>query len=1467
MHDSTQGRDPLERLEEDFIARLRRGEQPTIAEYEAQLPDRATEVRQHLSLIALIERHKPAIGEPGETTATIDPAEVLALLEPSTTPGSLGKLDHYEVLRLLGRGGFGTVVKAFDQTLQRLVAIKLLNPELAATSPPRKRFLREAVSAAAVKHENVVQVYSVEEKPFPYLVMEFVEGRTLQQRMDEAGPLELPELLHLARQIAAGLAAAHDSGLIHRDIKPSNILLERGALARVKITDFGLARTVDAASITQSGVALGTPLYMSPEQTAGSKVDHRSDLFSFGSLLYAMAAGHAPFRAPTMVAVLRRVAEDTPRPLQDIIPELPDRLVALINTLLAKNPDDRCQTAREVYERLDAIQRDLQAGKLVTRASSPQPVADTPTSGPPARRRTRRTVWIGVAMLLLLLAGVAVLEATHVTHVTGLFDHGTERVSSTGSADDATPGHEGNPATLPPPTADSERALARWVLSQPNRRLLVYPTEGAGLVQIDHPENLPKGPFEVHGIYLYESFKLSDQDLALVGMANALRVLALGTFGRPAADVTAAQVTDQGMAALFSPSVCRSLSTLSCFALFPKVSDQGYRRALDRASALQGLQLTLPPGKGGFVSSLSLPRLENFELLGGEGATSGVFEGLSSRMPELTSLTVGGQGQTERDLGELSRLDLLRRLALTGAGITDASLSSIIKLSKLRSLDLSGNPLVTDKGGERLSTMTALEELNLQGTGVGERTCAAMASLPALKTLNLGLTRVKDAGIATLSSSKSLRSLDLIGCKRITDASLGALAACRLLRNLRLSVNAQLTEAAVRSLGEALPGCNIESDYVGLKSDSDRLAARWVLSLGTWRSVTIRHDGREEVFQSVDALPKGAFELTGVKLALADPSGVTDDDLARFAGCRHIRELHIDNLFHVTDVGLANFAGSASGLESLTLHNLPGVTDAGLTSFHPGPGLWRLSLQGLGVSDAGVAPFGRCVNLAELELFVLPGVTDAALAAFRGCKALTLLTLQVAETFSDTGLSNFAGCERLKFLLLSGSKRVTDAGLAHFRDCKELEILQLNYLNKVTDAGLAYFSDCPRLSRLGLRETTDVTDAGLAVFGGCKNLQEVSLVCLAKLTDAGLAQFDDVKGLRKLDLNGSPLVTDGGLAHFRACKDLEVLDLDRMPRITEAGLAALGDCRKLYQLRVCLMPAIGDAGIAHFGQCRQMAILQLDHTSVSDACLPVLADFPSLQQLSLLGSRVSRHGYEQLRAVYPAPNFALAWSEPNRGVAEAALALGGAVEVATPEETDARPVTTAADLPAGFFQVRRLSLAGATKPLGKIVDLLPRLSSDRFDRLEDLDLSRIAGFDYALLVPVHGLRALSVADTGLDDNLLASFPKLSTLERLVLDGNRISGRGLPALNNQPALVDLSLARTLVNELTLRYLAELPRLKRLSLAGTALTDAAARGLASLNHLQWLDVSQTKLTPDSIAALKKSLPECSIQATVK
>jgi hypothetical protein len=417
------------------------------------------------------DREKPTIAAPREIPAQPDNGPkkdkgkpALEFLQPSTKPGSLGKLGHYEVLEVLGQGGFGIVVRAFDDKLQRVVAIKVMSSQLASTSPARRRFLREARSSARVRHENVVQIHAIEEQPLPYLVMEYIPGQTLQDRLDQTGPLDVSDVLRIGAQIARGLAEAHEQGIIHRDIKPANILLESGLDQKVKLTDFGLARAADDASLSQSGVIAGTPFYMAPEQANGEPPDARADLFSFGSVLYTMASGRPPFRAATALAVLKRVAEDTPRPIQQIIPEVPQSLCDLIAKLHAKNPAQRFQSAAEVAALLERHLARLQ-----------QPSAQEQPELLEVRRLSkprRVSVWVAAAVALAAVAAALTYPRWRPA-ATGVAKIGTERAGDGG-------GHAQAPAAAPDDLAASQ-LLRSHVLQGPA-------TVRAALIDFDQPQ-------------------------------------------------------------------------------------------------------------------------------------------------------------------------------------------------------------------------------------------------------------------------------------------------------------------------------------------------------------------------------------------------------------------------------------------------------------------------------------------------------------------------------------------------------------------------------------------------------------------------------------------------------------------------------------------------------------------------------------------------------------------------------------------------------------------------------------------------------------------------------------------------------------------------------------------------------------------------------------------------------------------
>ena len=364
----------------------------------------------------------------------------LALLSSEVPmPARLGK---YQIQGQVGRGGMGIVWKALDPDLRRTVAIKILSPHLAQSAVARRRFQREARAAAAINHENVLTIHSVEEQgETPFLVMEFVSGESLKEYIAGRKKLDVIEVIRLSAQIAQGLAAAHAQGVIHRDVKPANVMLHEGA-TRVRLMDFGLARVAfDNADLTSHDHAVGTPAYMAPEQIRGHSVDARADLFSLGCVMYCMVAGYSPFHGKTHAETIHKIIDLVPTCLHDVDPAVPHVLSEMVEKLLVKNPDDRYQSAFEVADVLRRLMVQLNqaptdeivqvlAGRTHARVTTSQPVVK---SQPPAAARG------GWAALLVSVA--VVVAGAFATWK--FWPDGTNATSLTGGSSTA---HGSNPA-------------------------------------------------------------------------------------------------------------------------------------------------------------------------------------------------------------------------------------------------------------------------------------------------------------------------------------------------------------------------------------------------------------------------------------------------------------------------------------------------------------------------------------------------------------------------------------------------------------------------------------------------------------------------------------------------------------------------------------------------------------------------------------------------------------------------------------------------------------------------------------------------------------------------------------------------------------------------------------------------------------------------------------------------------------
>ena len=354
--------------------------------------------------------------------------ELVELWQPSQLADEIGRMGGYRILKLLGSGGMGAVFLAEDSKLHRMVALKVMRPRVAANPDAAERFLREARAAAALRHDHILTIYHVGEADgVPFLATEYLEGESLEDRLRRESPLPTSDVLRIGREIAEGLSVAHAKGFIHRDIKPANVWLEhRSTLPdRVKLLDFGLARSVEGESqLTSSGMILGTPSYMAPEQANCDVIDTRADLFSLGVVLYRMTTGKLPFPGTKAMEILRSLATVTPTSPRSINHEIPSGLSKLIDQLLAKDRDGRPAAAAEVAEKLAAVE-----AAIFDRSANTQPLKGTPAT------TRNRSLLAGFAVTFLLCGIWVIVKNKNGEGIAKLKvpDDGSVTVSATGN--------------------------------------------------------------------------------------------------------------------------------------------------------------------------------------------------------------------------------------------------------------------------------------------------------------------------------------------------------------------------------------------------------------------------------------------------------------------------------------------------------------------------------------------------------------------------------------------------------------------------------------------------------------------------------------------------------------------------------------------------------------------------------------------------------------------------------------------------------------------------------------------------------------------------------------------------------------------------------------------------------------------------------------------------------------------------
>ncbi len=998
-------------------------------------------------------------------TVPADPLD-LYFLNPADQPGVLGTLGNYEVQEVIGQGGMGVVLKAYEPALHRLVAIKVMAPALAGSATARRRFTREAQAAAAVCHDHIVAVYGVyEQAGLPYLVMQYVAGESLQARLDRAGPLEVTEVVRIGLQTASALAAAHAQGLIHRDVKPANLLLENG-VARVKITDFGLARMADDVALTQAGVVAGTPEYMAPEQARGEPVDHRADLFSLGSVLYAMCTGRPPFRGSTAMAVLRQVSDDQPPPVRSLNPEVPAWLESLIVRLMGKDPAQRFPGAAEVATLLESYLAHLRQPTTVAAPELVPPPAGTAAAPHRLRLNGRRLFSpAGALALALLLASL------------GLLALGVERA---GQADVKRPAPipaavggdvfsvavsaDGTVVAAGAGMWDKPGEVGVWNLARPEP-LQRFPAElGVASVALSPTGTLLAsgnwaGHVRVHDHKTgKEVFDLTVNGVARVAFSPDGRLLAT------ASEDKTVQLWDAETSRLVA-DLEGDLFRFHCVAFSPdgqrvlagggdwKMGGVCQVNVWDVAERKQVMTLTghrkavlaicfSPDGKliatGGVDAVIRLWDAATGKPLKNLAGHGGLVEGLDFS-PDGKTLVSGSSDGTVRfwDVArgkETRRITLpvnVRSVRFTPDGERLLVGGGPKTLKAFATADLKESALLWDGSRPMPTPMDLLPvtEPGASGDRPWLRTLGLVAlGLGFLVSLAFVVRRARRCRGDAPGETAPPVSFACAACGRKLTAR--AKLAGNKVKCPRCGQATLVPEAPATALLSRPRRWWLRPDVLAACTVPVLIAV--LAAAGLWLS-------RGEEPPHVSRLQVMADRVRAQKTDIIDarpfPS-VADRDLAALQGLTHLHDLNLDHS-EVTDEGLKVIAG-LENLVKLSLTNTQ-VTDAGLAELKPLARLEELRLDKLPITDGGLAHLAAFSGLRKLSLYRTK-ITDAGLAHLQGFTDLEHLSLDETSV-GDEGLRHLSRCPNLKRLSVWRTN-VTPAGLQELR--KALPRLQIN---------------------------------------------------------------------------------------------------------------------------------------------------------------------------------------------------------------------------------------------------------------------------------------------------------------------------------------------------------------------------------------------------------------------------------------
>ncbi len=913
---------------------------------------------------------QPAAGLDSGLVTAVDGGSPLDCPADVAVPPRIG---DYAILRKLGEGGMGSVYLAEDARLGRKAAIKTMRAELATIPECRERFLREARAVAAVTHDNIVPIWQVGEATdgSPFIAMPFLQGEALSDRLRRERVQPLGVILKVAREVADGLAAAHTAGLIHRDIKPANVWIEGDPAAkelgqqvrRCKILDFGLARSQEGwgALLTASGMILGTPAFMAPEQARGEKVGPRADLFSLGVMLYQMAAGRLPFDGPTVMAVLTALATVDPPAVKTLNPGLPPALSELIARLMSKDPAGRPASAAGVAAEIRQIVKALQPKKAEPPAPGP-PAAppektarprgtgeDTevqkarPTGAAPKQAATPR-------LGLMIGAGVALLAGLTLAFF----------LWPPGKAGGPLPKTEGGAGEKDKDKAPiAQGPWPREITNTIGMRLVLIP-KGKALVEMKQDFYL--GAYEVTQEEWKRVMGSEPSYFSRTGEGNKsvltipdaeLMRFPVDSVSWDDAQVFMKRLNERDRQAGWRYRLPTTEEWEYACRGGPS-ADQDY---LGQLYYLDKATKTIGPGQANIMNSLGRTcavgsyqpnRLGLHDMHGNVSEWTGDWTRLAvPRTGQISGYVKGGSWHLNAGYAAVGSEEVLNATGkLTRVGFRAARVRVGVYPNAPTAPDHRAFEYVLSVGGEG---KVYLNDQLLDFKPAAERLRELKSPVMAMEEVNLaGRWRVNDAGLAAFKGVKKIRELNL-GSTNVNDPGLSYFKDCKELTHLNLA--------------------------------------------HTW----VGDEGMSHL--------AGCNNLTYLHL---QHTNVGDEGLAAFKGCRKLRNLGLA-FTKVTDAGMAHLK-DCKNLQTLYLSDTK-VTDKGLAHFAGCADLTELQVQRTQVSPAGVASLKGCDKLASIHMDNAR-VTDDDVKHFAAFPKLQSLQLRNTRVTA-------AGIDKLKTLLPS----------------------------------------------------------------------------------------------------------------------------------------------------------------------------------------------------------------------------------------------------------------------------------------------------------------------------------------------------------------------------------------------------------------------------------------------------------------